>query len=109
MKNIEIVGALALALAACASQQNSAPKAVAEESLTCEQLKAAIAQAQTNSANADAAKGNSAAGYIAAILIPGAAGNMIAGNQASADTVADNAKARVDKLEAISRQKNCRG
>jgi hypothetical protein len=108
MKNLGIVGALALALTACASQSGP-PKPVAEESLSCEQLKAVIAQAKTNAANADAAKGNSAAGYIAAILIPGAAGNMIAGNQASADTVADNAKARVDKLEAISRQKNCRG
>jgi hypothetical protein len=108
MKNLGMVGSLALAPGACASQSGP-PKPAAEEPMSCEQLKAVIAQAKTNSANADAAKGNSVAGYIAAILIPGVVGNSIAGGQASADAVADNAKPRADKLETISRQKNCRG
>ena len=108
MKNFAIVWALALSLAACASQQASQPTPVAEESFTCAQLKTALAEARSAQANADAKKGNSAAGYIAGILIPGAVGNMAAANQMSLDTAAENAKARVDKLEAISRQKNCR-
>jgi hypothetical protein len=108
MRRIGFVGLFTLGLGACASQQGSQVMQVADESLTCQQLRAAITDAKAAEANADARRGgNAVGGIVDGLLIPGAVGNQVAANQFAANQAFDDAKAREDKLTVIYRQKKC--
>jgi|GEM_PF-4703202 len=109
MKTIGIVGILALSIGTCAAQQSSQQKPVADETLTCPQLRTAIANAKAVEAKAAENKGSGVGGFIAGILIPGALGNTEMSNQFNANKAYANAKARLDKLTTLYRRKNCKG
>jgi hypothetical protein len=109
VRKFRVLALLALGLAGCAAQQGAQVKPVADESLTCSQLQVAIANAKAAETKAEENKGNGVTGFVVGMLIPGALGNQEMSNQMTANQIAEATKARVEKLEAIYREKHCRG
>ena len=103
LRKIALGAALALAVSACATPQVVQVQQPGDRSMSCEQLRAGIEEANRFETEARSERGVTGTNVAAAILFWPA----LAGTYMNTEEAMDAAKARRDHLSALSREKNC--
>jgi hypothetical protein len=105
MRKFMCAASVAAVLSACATPEVVQVDQVGDSALTCEQLQAAIADANRFEQQARQERGVTGTNVAAAILFWPA----LAGTYVNTEEAIDAAQARRDRLTAIYRQKGCPG